>query len=288
MRISIVTPSFNQAGFLEQTIRSVLDQGYPDLEYIVMDGGSTDGSPEIIRHHEERLAHWESGRDEGQADAVFRGFQRATGDVLGWVNSDDILLPGCLQAVADHFEARPEEECAVGGAVFIDAAGVPLRRAFGMPRFRIGLAATFRMLLIAGCPFCQPASFWRRDAFFEVGGFDTSLRFCFDYDLYLRLAKRRRLTHIPRLLAGFRRHPGSKSSTLLAVKISEDAILRTRHGLSRYPSTWRVLLRAWYRIRFVMSERMGWLRHSLGLVKPATRSILWPYSGASARPRGST
>ena len=278
MRFSIVTPSFNQARFLEQTIRSVLDQGYPDLEYIVMDGGSTDGSVEIIRRYAQRLTYWQSEKDEGQAAAVLQGFKRASGDILGWVNSDDVLLPGCVQAVARHFESEPDEECVAGGAAFIDDAGVPLRRALGMAYSRIGLSATSRMLLIAGCPFCQPATFWRRDAFVAVAGFDTRLVFSFDYDLYLRFARRRRIGHIPRILAGVRLHETTKTRMLAEVKATEDALLRSLFGVARYPRALRAVLGAGYRIRYSLTERAGWVRHSLGLVGPPIENTVWPRS----------
>src|SRR5881394_195745 len=106
-KISIVTPSFNQGQFLEETILSVLDQNYPDLEYVVIDGGSTDGSADIIRRYASRLSSWCSERDEGQSHAIAKGFARCSGEILGWLNSDDVLLPGALAEVAAYFEAHP-------------------------------------------------------------------------------------------------------------------------------------------------------------------------------------
>ena len=122
-RISIVTPSYNQARFLEKTIRSVLDQEYPNLEYIVMDGGSDDGSVEILRRYSNRLTYWRSSRDDGQADAIKRGFTLATGDILGWVNSDDLLLPGSLEHVAHQFRQHRGADFLAGGFVPIDENG---------------------------------------------------------------------------------------------------------------------------------------------------------------------
>src|SRR5437762_483466 len=119
-RITIVTPSFNQAQFLEETIRSVLLQGYPNLEYIVMDGGSTDGSAEILEKYSPWIDHWVSEKDNGQADAIYRGFERATGEIIGWVNSDDLLLPGALAAHAEYFLRHHQAQLVMGGCLWID------------------------------------------------------------------------------------------------------------------------------------------------------------------------
>ncbi len=234
--ISIITPSYNQAGYIETTIRSVLSQDYPNVEYIVMDGGSTDGSAEIIKRYAGRLSHWESAPDKGQADAVYRGFERATGEILGWVNSDDFLLPGCLQKVGKWFNRHPAEEWVVGGSVLIDKYGKPIvdaRRK--LPMADLGLKVTFKRLLLHNCGgFHQPASFWRRDAFFAAGGFDRSLRFCFDYDMYFRLAGRRDSGHIMSFLAAFRDHGESKTRTLDHVFREENEMLWQKYG--RYSS----------------------------------------------------
>src|ERR1017187_5416726 len=225
MKVSIVTPSFNQGPFLEATIRSVLSQDLPDFEYIVMDGGSRDGSREIIEGYGARLSYWESAPDAGQADAIYRGFERATGEVLGWVNSDDVLLPGALRRVARFFDENPKEDWVVGGCLMVDAEGAPLRTRLGSPVFYKGYSVSFLQLLYWSPGFAQPASFWRRRAFFECGGFDRSLQFCFDYDLYLRLASKRASGAIPEFLACFRVHGGSKSARLADVRRSEEELL---------------------------------------------------------------
>ncbi len=222
-KISIVTPSFNQAPFVEQTIRSVLDQQGVEIEYIIMDGGSGDGSVEIIRKYEDRLAHWESAPDKGQADAIYRGFEKATGEILAWLNSDDYYLPGALAHAAALFGEHPSAELLIGGCLTVDPGGKEIYRNYGFP-------FTFDALLHWGCRFNQPASFWKREAFFETGGFDQSLRHCFDYDMYLRLAKRRPAVATPRILAAFRSHPASKTNTLQDVKHEEDRLLWKRYG----------------------------------------------------------
>src|ERR1044071_5583992 len=116
LKITVVTPSFNQAKYLETTLRSVHEQDYPCVEHIVMDGGSTDGSVEILRKYSAHLAYWCSEKDRGQADAIAKGFQRATGDILCWLNSDDVFLPGALRAVSEYFTRHPEAEVVCGGA----------------------------------------------------------------------------------------------------------------------------------------------------------------------------
>jgi glycosyltransferase involved in cell wall biosynthesis len=268
-RITIVTPSYNQAAFLEQTLRSVLDQDYPDLEYIVMDGGSTDGSVEIIRRYADRLAYWVSEKDEGQADAIMRGFQRASGEIIGWLNSDDLLLPGALRRVGEYYAAHPEVEMVVGGVVRIDEHGKPVRaRGRGPVSCNLGTPQHLRKLLHWECGFAQPAAFWRREAFFAVGGFDTSLRFCFDYDMYLRLARRRHFGRIKAFLACFRLHAESKTSTLDEVRGQENDLLTRRHGREETPAWQRRVL--YWRYRVPEKARHRWLQLLLttGLVRP--------------------
>jgi len=234
-RITVVTPSFNQGSFLEATLRSVLDQTYANLEYIVLDGGSTDNSVKVIRRYASRLSFWESKKDGGQAEAISRGFSMASGEIMGWVNSDDLLLPGSLARVADYFSCNPDEECVVGGAVVIDSEGNPVRSRAGFYEYSLGSRVTFDQLLFFGCAFCQPACFWRREPYLAVGGFDSSLRFSFDYDLFLRLSRRRPFGWLREYLACFRVHPSSKTSTLRDVRDEENAQLWRKFGKHDIP-----------------------------------------------------
>ncbi len=215
-RISIVTPSYNQAPFLEQTMRSILDQGYPNLEYIVMDGGSTDGSAEIIGRHAERLAHWVSAPDDGQADAIRHGFEWATGEILGWVNSDDVLLPGSLEHVALHFRRHPEADFLAGGFVSIDEQG-------HVTWCTWPVTPTLERLLLVGFYVGQPACFWTRRAYDRVGGIDSAFRFGMDGDLFLRILHQGKAISTTRLLACFRSHRASKSAKLQDVHQTEKA-----------------------------------------------------------------
>jgi GT2 family glycosyltransferase len=266
-RISIVTPSCNQGRFLERTILSILNQNYPNLEYIIMDGGSTDESVDIIRKYEEHLAYWVSEKDKGQADAIYRGFERSTGEVLAYLNSDDLLLPGALERVGRYFGAHPEEDWVVGGAVVIDPEDGPVLNRIGIPTCNLGVHASFHQLLFHGCHFNQPASFWRRDAFFATGGFDRSLQFCFDLDLYLRLAQHHPSGRIKAFLACFRVHPASKTSTIPLIRVTEGEALATKYG--RYQKT-KIYQRAsalWHAQRNLIRWRIIQARLLLGLLR---------------------
>jgi glycosyltransferase involved in cell wall biosynthesis len=242
-RISIITPSYNQAPFLEQTIRSVLDQGYPNLEYIVMDGGSTDGSAEIIREHAGRLADWASEPDGGQADAIRRGFERSTGEILGYVNSDDLLLPGSLEHIALQFSKHPGADFLTGGHVNIDEGN-------RVTWCTWPVAPTLERVLLVGFYFAQPACFWRRRAYVQVGGLDPSYQFCLDLDLFLRILDQFKAISTVRLLACFRSHSQSKSNRLGHVHLAEksriherwnQAALLQKYGHREY-LTWRTLM----------------------------------------------
>lgn len=243
-KISIVTPSFNQASFLEETIRSVTSQRYPNLEYIVMDGGSTDGSVEIIRRHQEHIAFWRSERDAGQSDALRQGFQRATGDIFAYLNSDDTLEPGTLGIVADYMVSHPEIDLVYGDINLIDAAGKHLYRAHPLLDLRI---------LVYENPFVpQQAMFWRRDLYERVGGVNSSLRFAMDYELTLKfLLERAKVSKIHKVLANFRVHPEAKSSTIRHVMHSErDEILARLYPMEEGKLV-RILKKIYYRcLRF--------------------------------------
>jgi glycosyltransferase involved in cell wall biosynthesis len=245
LKISIITPSYNQVNYIEQTIRSVVHQKYPEVEYIVMDGGSTDGTKDIILHHEKDIDFWVSEPDKGQADAIYRGFERAAGDIIGWLNSDDLLMPGALNKVGTFFMANRNVDCVSGGCLDIDEEGRVIQEK-GKPKYNLGIKQNFKKLLFWEMGFYQPASFWRRDAFFRVGGFDVNLRFCFDYDMYLRLASEKPFGCIDDFLACFRNHGESKTSTISDTWAREkDEVLR-RHGLYDTPAFIRYMRRRKY------------------------------------------
>ena len=203
-KVSIVTPSFNQAPFLEQTLRSVLEQDYPNLEYIVIDGGSSDGSLEIIQKYADRLAYWQSQPDQGQTDAINQGFARASGEILAWLNSDDLLLPGAVSAAVRALQAHPEAAMVYGDALLINAEGKTIGK---FPAAQ----TDYRKLRRGYVHIPQQASFFRADLWRQVAPLDVSFYFAMDYDLWVRLAALAPLVYVPQLWAAFRLHGAGKS-----------------------------------------------------------------------------
>jgi len=205
-RISIVTPSYNQGCFLEETIRSVLLQNYPNLEYIVIDGGSTDNSVNIIKRYEEHIAYWQSEKDRGQSDAIAKGFERATGDILSWLNSDDILLPDALTHIAEAFAQDSATGVVFGNTLVIDKNSKEINRYF-WPKF------LFRYHWSLGQYIGQESCFWTRDVYDRVGGINRDKFFIMDYDLLIRMWEVTRFKKIWRFVGGFRIHDAAKNST---------------------------------------------------------------------------
>ena len=200
-RISVVTPSYNQAQFLEATLTSVLGQGYPNLEYIVIDGSSTDGSADIIRRHEADLTYWVSEPDEGHAHALNKGFAHTSGDIMCWINSSDMYYPWTLATVAEIFSQLPQVEWLTGVGSQFDPQGRPrvVSVAPGMNIYDV-LAGDYRWIQ-------QESVFWRRSLWERAGGgLDESLRCAGDFDLWLRFFRCTPLYRAATLLAGFRVH----------------------------------------------------------------------------------
>ena len=200
--VSIVTPSLNMGEYLPGTIQSVLGQDYQNLQYIVMDGGSKDGTRETLHSFRESL-EYESRQDAGAADALRRGFERCDGEILAYLNADDEYLPGAVSAAVRAFEDHPEVEVVYGDGLWMDRDGAAIGR-YPTREFDAGD-------LGRECFICQPAVFFRRSAYESVGGIDASLEYTYDYDLWLRLAKKPSFLHVNRLLAKSRMYPENKS-----------------------------------------------------------------------------
>jgi glycosyltransferase involved in cell wall biosynthesis len=222
--ISLVTPSLNHGRYIEQTIASVLDQSYPRLEYVVMDGGSTDDSETILGTYRSRLHHLESGPDAGQANAINRGFEHTKGELMGWVNSDDVLLPGSLAYVTRVFARHPKVDLIYGHRILIDQQG----RDVGLwitPRHSRDALRWFDLVP-------QEATFWRRRFWDRVGGIDERLSVAFDWELFLRFQEdNATIRRVPRLLGGFRLHPEQRTRREAETAQRElDSIREQWHG----------------------------------------------------------
>ncbi len=204
--VSIITPSYNQVEFLEATIQSVLAQDYPNLEYIIVDGGSTDGSVEIIKKYADQLSWWVSEADQGQADAINKGFRRAAGAVVAWLNSDDLYLPGAIHEAVAEIQHDPDLAMVFGDAITIDSQGQPINKlAFG----DWGLTELLRYHII-----CQPAVFMRRSAIEQAGYLNDNFHYMLDHHLWLRIASLGQIKHLPSLWAAARHHPAAKNVSL--------------------------------------------------------------------------
>ena len=215
--LSIITPSFNHGKFLADTIESVIGQeGDFCIDYIIVDGGSTDSSVNIIRRYDALLQNgdwpvacrgiryrWLSEKDQGQTDALIKGFRMADGEIFAWLNSDDTYLPGTLQTAVDFFQGNPEVGLLYGDAHFCDTPGAIIGR-YRTEEFDFKKLAWFNFI-------CQPSTFFRREVFHAVGGLDDSLHFAIDYDLWLRIGKRFPCRYLPRFLATYRLHETSKT-----------------------------------------------------------------------------
>lgn len=224
--ISIVTPSYQQGVYLARTIESVLAQGYPKLEYVIQDGGSTDDTGAILAQYCDRLTHVASQRDTGQADAINKGFQHTTGEIMAWLNSDDILLPGALATVSDFFAANPDVDVVYGHRIQINQHDQEVGR-WVLPRHDPQVLAWADYIP-------QETLFWRRRLWEKVGGcVDTSYQFALDWELLLRFQQAGgKFVRLPRFLAAFRVHDGQKTTAqLYGVGNQEMTRLRTQvHG----------------------------------------------------------
>lgn len=201
--VSIITPSYNQARYLEQTICSVLEQDHPRIEYIVMDGASTDGSVEVIRKHAGQLVYWESVKDQGQADAINKGFARATGEIVAWLNSDDYYLPGTISAAVKVFEENPDVVLVYANMLAVDENG----QTFNTLTYKQLTLEDLLCFQIIG----QPAVFMRRSVLQQTSGLDPTFHFLLDHLLWIQIAKRGRVLHVNQTWSAARYHAEAKN-----------------------------------------------------------------------------
>jgi len=201
--VSIVTPSYNQAAYLEQTLTSVLEQDYPCLEYLVVDGDSTDGSVEVIRKYADKLTWWVSEKDSGQAEAINKGFFRAKGDILAWLNSDDTYLPGTVASAVKAFQDNPDVVLVYGNMLAVDQHGQTTNL---LKYHQLGIEDLLCFEIIG-----QPAVFFRREAFEKAGMLDTSYHCFLDHHLWLRLALQGHILHVDKTWSAARYHPEAKN-----------------------------------------------------------------------------
>ena len=201
--VSIITPSYNQAPFLEQTMQSVLEQDYPHIEYIVVDGGSTDNSAEIIKTYADRLAYWISERDSGQSEAINKGFARANGEIVAWLNSDDYYMRNTISVVVRCFEQNPDAVMLYGDMLAVDEEG----QTINVLKYKQLSLEDLLCFQIIG----QPSVFFRRSALNKTGLLDPSFHFMLDHHLWIRLAEQGRILHIPQVWSAARYHPQAKN-----------------------------------------------------------------------------
>jgi hypothetical protein len=261
--VSIITPSFNQSSFLERTIQSVLGQDYPAVEYLVADGGSTDGSQEIIKKYADRLAWWVSEKDHGQAEAINKAFAHSHGEFVAWLNSDDYYLPGAVSAAVKMFEKAPQAGMIYGDMLAVDEYD----RTINTLKYRQLTLMDLLCFQIIG----QPAVFMRRSAFEKAGGLDTTLHFLLDHQLWIRIAEQTDILHVNETWAAARYHAAAKNRSQ-PVGFSREAF-RVLDWASKEPSLAPVLSKAGVRAR-ASAERFN-ARYLLDAGQPKNSLQAW-------------
>ena len=251
MLVSIVTPSYNQARFIEDTIRSVLSQDYSEIEYLVVDGGSTDGTVEILHRYKNRLSGWVSESDRGQTDAINKGFGRAAGDILAWINSDDTYEPGAVSAALKYLQDHPHVGLVYGDCNFIDEYGEVVGR------FR-SRQTSRRMIRQGYSHIPQQTMFFRADLWKQVGPLDPSFHFAMDYDLWTRISARAEMKYVPQTWANFRLHAAGK--TIQADERFWPEMLKIHY---RDGGSFLSVLVARYYLRQVFAPVVNWRRRRM-------------------------
>ena len=261
--VSVITPSFNQASYLEQTIQSVLNQDHPSVEYIVVDGASTDGSVEIIKKYANKFAYWISEKDRGQADAINKGFARASGEIVAWLNSDDYYLPGTISAAVKVFDENPDAVLVYGNMLAVDEHG----KTFNTLNYKQLTLEDLLCFQIIG----QPAVFMRRSALQNTSGLDASFHFLLDHLLWIRLAQFGRILHVDRTWAAARYHAEAKNRAK-AAEFGREAF-RILATIKHDPDLALLLLKVGRRAR-ASAHRVD-ARYLLDGGQPAKAIVAW-------------
>jgi glycosyltransferase involved in cell wall biosynthesis len=270
-KICVVTPSFNHGRYIEAAVRSVLDQDYPNLEYWVIDGGSKDGTVDILKSFTDPRLHWISEPDGGQSDALNKGYSRGSGEILGWLNSDDTHAPGALSAAAEFFKTHPQIGVVYGNADFIDSCGNFICHCAHIEPFNRHRLVHYTDFIV------QPAAFFRREVLQSVGGMDASLNFAMDYDLFLKAAEKTEFAYLPRVLANFRWLDDCKTAVGGWKRLREIEGIAKRNGASGMPAY--VRLEA---VRMDLAESIAAMRAgkihiaAAALAKAAGRTLVSP------------
>lgn len=213
-KISVITPSYNQADYIKDTIDSILSQDYPRLEYIIIDGGSTDGTVDILKQYGNKI-NWVSQKDQGQSHAINKGLKKSSGDLLAYLNSDDIYLPGALKKVGQYYATNQPVDWITGDYQIIDQKGDLTVNHWLITKYKRLLMRFYSptLLKITDSMFPQPSTFWSKKAYLKVGDFRTDFHYVMDYDYWLRLSKHYQPHDLKVPLSGFRTQPQSKSQT---------------------------------------------------------------------------
>ena len=248
--LSIVIPAYQQGNYIERTLQSIISQNYPQLQLIVVDGGSTDQTGEIIEHYRQYISIYISEKDGGQSDAIRKGFQLATGDIITWINSDDTYNQHALLTIGKFFAANPLVRFAYGNRDIINENDQVIGRR-RQPDFDSRIMRYCHIIVP------QVSAFWQRSLYHEAGGVDVDLKFCMDYDLFVKMALISAPAHLPIVLGNFRIHSDSKTSNLENVRLAEDRLVHQRYcGLS--PGTLRFqLVRSYCLILLVLNMAMN-------------------------------
>ena len=258
-KISVVTPAYKQASYIERTIRSVLEQSYPNIEYYVQDGCSNDGTEAILRRYSDRLSGWTSCVDEGQSQAINLAFANTSGEIMAWLNSDDLLLPGALNYVADFFNRHPEVDVVYGNRILIDEDDQQVGR-WILPAHNYDVLSWYDFIP-------QETLFWRRSIWEKSGGYiDESFRFAMDWDLLLRFRESgARFYRLPRFIGGFRLHSQQKTSVdIIKTGLHEMDRLRKK-SLGYVPSKTTLRINTWpYLLRHLCADWWWGIRNLFG------------------------